>query len=74
MDLVIIEEEEVINEPKIENIDENKNKQSRDINIRLGVTMTHIMEILALKNELQKAMRFRNEAEKYVLAGTKNDK
>jgi tetratricopeptide (TPR) repeat protein len=49
-------------------------KSSRNINIRLGVTMICIMIIYGVKKDRVKAQRFKEEAEKFILAGTEGNK
>lgn len=49
-------------------------KKSRNINVRLAITMIEIMNIYSSKREKQKAKRFQEEAEKYMLEGVDGNK
>jgi hypothetical protein len=70
--------------PKIEHVQPDENsepektvlksdKQSKNINIRLGLTMINIMIIYGIKKDRVKAQRFKEEAEKFILTGAEGN-
>jgi hypothetical protein len=70
--------------PKIEQVEPNESsepektvlksdKQSKNINIRLGLTMINIMIIYGIKKDRVKAQRFKEEAEKFILTGAEGN-
>lgn len=55
-------------------IEKQKLKRSRNINVRLGLTMIEIMSIYASKRDKVKAQRFKEDAVKFILEGVDNNK
>jgi tetratricopeptide (TPR) repeat protein len=73
--VAIAEEELVEDKPTLAHSKSvSKDKQNRNIQVRLGTTMTEIMNVFSMKRDKVKAHRFREEAEKHFLEGLAGDR
>ena len=73
--VAIAEEELVEDKPTLAHSKSvSKDKQNRNIQVRLGTTMTEIMNVFSMKRDKIKAHRFREEAEKHFLEGLAGDR